>query len=68
LELTGASEEAVLITPISMLASGMSEAEAIEGAKQGDGECFECLYKLHKRRMYSLCLRMVSDVEAAEVT
>jgi RNA polymerase sigma-70 factor (ECF subfamily) len=49
-----------------MLASGMSGAEVIEGAKQGDGECFEFLYKLHKRRVYSLCLRMVGDVEAAE--
>jgi RNA polymerase sigma-70 factor, ECF subfamily len=44
----------------------MSEAEAVEGAKQGDGECFEFLYKLHKRRVYSLCLRMIRDVEAAE--
>jgi len=50
----------------TILASGMSEAEAIEGAKQGDGECFESLYKLHKRRVYSLCLRMTGNVEAAE--
>jgi RNA polymerase sigma-70 factor (ECF subfamily) len=49
-----------------MLASGMSEAEAIDRAKQGDGECFEVLYKLHKRRVYSLCLRMVGNIEAAE--
>jgi RNA polymerase sigma-70 factor, ECF subfamily len=50
----------------SMLASGMSEAEAIEGAKQGDGQCFEFLYGLHKRRVYSHCLRMVGNVETAE--
>jgi RNA polymerase sigma-70 factor, ECF subfamily len=49
-----------------MLVSGMSEAEAIEGAKQGDGECFKFLYGLHKRRVYSLCLRMVGNIEAAE--
>jgi DNA-directed RNA polymerase specialized sigma24 family protein len=49
-----------------MLASGMSEAEAIEGAKQGNGECFQYLYGLHKRRVYSLCLRMTGDVEVAE--
>lgn len=55
-----------MTTPSSMLASGMSEAEAIEGAKQGDGECFEFLYRLHKRRVYSLCFRMVGEVEAAE--
>jgi RNA polymerase sigma-70 factor (ECF subfamily) len=51
---------------IMMLASGMSEAEVIDRAKQGDGESFEILYKLHKRRVYSLCLRMIRDVEAAE--
>jgi RNA polymerase sigma-70 factor, ECF subfamily len=56
-----------LTTPrIVMLASAMSETEAIDRAKQGDRECFEFLYKLHKRRVYSLCLRMIGDVEAAE--
>jgi len=49
-----------------MLASGMSEAEAIEGAKQGDESCFEVLYNLHKSRAYSLCLRMIGNAEAAE--
>jgi RNA polymerase sigma-70 factor (ECF subfamily) len=44
----------------------MSEAEVIEGAKQGQHECFEALYGLHKRRVYSLCLRMTGDIEAAE--
>jgi RNA polymerase sigma-70 factor, ECF subfamily len=44
----------------------MSEAEAIEGAKQGNAECFEFLYMRHKRRVYSLCLRMIGNVEAAE--
>jgi RNA polymerase sigma-70 factor, ECF subfamily len=60
------SEEALLSTPRMMLASGMSEAEAVQGAKQGDGACFEILYKLHKRRIYSLCLRMIRDVATAE--
>jgi len=55
-----------MTTPKQMLVSAMSEAEAIEGAKQGDSECFETLYKLHKRRVYSLCLRMTGNVEAAE--
>jgi RNA polymerase sigma-70 factor, ECF subfamily len=48
------------------LAPGMSEAEAIEGAMQGDHGCFEFLYGLHKRRVYSLCLRMTGDTQAAE--
>jgi hypothetical protein len=55
-----------MTAPRSMLASGMSEAKAIQGAQQGDGQCFEALYGLHKRRVYSLCLRMTGDVEAAE--
>jgi RNA polymerase sigma-70 factor, ECF subfamily len=49
-----------------MLASGMIEAEVIEGAKQGDGQCFEVLYASHKKRVYSLCLRMVGNKEEAE--
>jgi RNA polymerase sigma-70 factor (ECF subfamily) len=48
------------------LAAGVLEAEAIEGAKQGNSECFEYLYRLHKRRVYSLCLRMVGKIETAE--
>lgn len=46
--------------------TGLSEAEAIERAKQGDAEAFEVLYNLHKRRVYSLCLRMVSNAAEAE--
>ena len=55
-----------MATPRMMPASGMSEAEAIDRAKQGDEESFEFLYKLHKRKVYSLCLRMIRDIEAAE--
>jgi RNA polymerase sigma-70 factor (ECF subfamily) len=46
--------------------TGIFEAEAIERAKQGDAEAFEVLYNLHKRRVYSLCLRMVSNAAEAE--
>src|SRR5438552_15895872 len=42
------------------------EAEAIERAKQGDAEAFEILYNLHKRRVYSLCLRMTANTAEAE--
>jgi RNA polymerase sigma-70 factor, ECF subfamily len=55
-----------MTTPRRTRAAGVLEAEAIEGAKQGNGDCFEVLYGLHKRRVYSLCLRMVGNVEAAE--
>lgn len=44
----------------------LSEAEAIERAKQGDAGAFESLYHLHKRRVYSLCLRMTANTAAAE--
>jgi RNA polymerase sigma-70 factor (ECF subfamily) len=44
----------------------LSEAEAIEKAKQGDPEAFEFLYNLHKRRVYSLCLRMTGNTASAE--
>ncbi|HET9182672.1 MAG TPA: sigma-70 family RNA polymerase sigma factor [Candidatus Angelobacter sp.] len=47
-------------------ASGLSEAEAIERAKAGDAESFEALYGLHKRRVYSLCLRMTGNTAEAE--
>jgi RNA polymerase sigma-70 factor (ECF subfamily) len=44
----------------------VSEAEAIDRAKQGDASAFEVLYHLHKRRVYSLCLRMTANTAAAE--
>ena len=44
----------------------LSEAEAIEKAKQGDAGAFEVLYSLHKRRVYSLCLRMTANAAEAE--
>jgi RNA polymerase sigma-70 factor (ECF subfamily) len=43
-----------------------TEAQAIERAKQGDEAAFEVLYHQHKRRVYSLCLRMVSNPAQAE--
>jgi len=47
-------------------AGKLSEAEAIERAKEGDAGAFETLYNLHKRRVYSLCLRMTANTAAAE--
>ncbi len=42
------------------------EAQAIEAAKNGDAEAFSKLYALHKRRVYTLCLRMLGNVSEAE--
>ena len=44
----------------------LSEAEAVERAKTGDAEAFQTLYDMHKRRVYSLCLRMTANVAQAE--
>jgi RNA polymerase sigma-70 factor (ECF subfamily) len=44
----------------------LSEAAAIERAKQGDAEAFQVLYDMHKRRVYSLCLRMTANTAEAE--
>jgi RNA polymerase sigma-70 factor, ECF subfamily len=43
-----------------------NEAEAIERAKQGDARAFQELYEKHKRRVYSLCLRMTANTAEAE--
>lgn len=43
-----------------------TEAEAIRRAQAGDSAAFEFLYQLHSRRVYALCLRMVSNPADAE--
>jgi RNA polymerase sigma-70 factor, ECF subfamily len=43
-----------------------TEAEAIRRAQAGDAAAFEHLYQLHGRRVYALCLRMVSNPADAE--
>jgi RNA polymerase sigma-70 factor (ECF subfamily) len=43
-----------------------AEAEALTRAQAGDHYAFAQLYSLHKRRIYSLCLRMVGNVAEAE--
>jgi RNA polymerase sigma-70 factor, ECF subfamily len=42
------------------------EMEAIRLAQQGDAHAFEHLYKLHSKRVFNLCLRMVGDRDEAE--
>lgn len=43
-----------------------AEAQVLARAQAGDHHAFAQLYALHKRRIYSLCLRMVSNVAEAE--
>jgi RNA polymerase sigma-70 factor (ECF subfamily) len=53
--------------PVSPIASDkLSEAEAIQRAGDGDAVAFEYLYRLHSRRVYAVCLRMVGDTTEAE--
>jgi len=43
-----------------------ADAETLARAQAGDHHAFAQLYSLHKRRIYSLCLRMVSNAAEAE--
>ena len=43
-----------------------SETQLIARAQQGDEAAFAELYETHKRRVYSLCLRMLGDPAEAE--
>jgi RNA polymerase sigma-70 factor (ECF subfamily) len=43
-----------------------ADAEVLARAQAGDHHAFAHLYALHKRRIYSLCLRMVGNVAEAE--
>ncbi len=47
-------------------ASELAEPEAIRLAQQGDPAAFERIYRLHGRRVYALCLRMVGNTAEAE--
>jgi len=42
------------------------ELEAIELARAGDQDAFAILYGLHRKRVYTLCLRMLGNVTEAE--
>jgi len=44
----------------------MSETDAVRLAQRGDAAAFELLYRLHGRRVYALCLRMVGSPSDAE--
>jgi RNA polymerase sigma-70 factor (ECF subfamily) len=44
----------------------LTEADAIRLAQQGDASAFERIYRLHSRRVYALCLRMVGNPAQAE--
>ena len=43
-----------------------SEAQLIARAQRGDEQAFAALFEAHKRRVYSLCLRMTGNTAEAE--
>jgi RNA polymerase sigma-70 factor (ECF subfamily) len=43
-----------------------SETQLIARAQGGDEEAFAALFEMHKRRVYSLCLRMTGNTAEAE--
>lgn len=46
-----------------------SDYALTRGAARGDAEAFEELYRLHHRRVYTLCLRMTqNEAEAEDIT
>jgi len=55
-----------LARPRRTESTDLSEAEAIRLAQQGDPAAFERIYRLHSRRVYALCLRMVGNTAEAE--
>ena len=52
--------------PKNRQSTELDESAAIEQAKQGNAQAFQALYDRHKRRVYSLCLRMTANTAEAE--
>lgn len=61
----GASGDATEPGPASS-ATDLDQAEILARAQVGDHQAFAQLYTIHKRHVYSLCLRMVGSVAEAE--
>ena len=60
------SEKVIPIAKKAILYAGLTEAQVIEKAQSGDVTCFEALYSRHKRRVFSLGLRMTGKSAEAE--
>jgi RNA polymerase sigma-70 factor, ECF subfamily len=54
------------VTRTKRTETDLPEADAIRLAQLGDARAFERLYRLHSRRVYCLCLRMVGNATEAE--
>ncbi|PYU32764.1 MAG: RNA polymerase subunit sigma-24 [Acidobacteria bacterium] len=65
-QLNGCVPTGTVSRPRRTETSDLSEADAIRLAQQGDTAAFERIYRLHNRRVYALCLRMVGNTAEAE--
>lgn len=61
-----AAKSDVRLKKSAIVFDGMTEAEVIRRAQAGDTGCYEALYMRHKRRVFSLCLRMTGNYAQAE--
>jgi RNA polymerase sigma-70 factor (ECF subfamily) len=52
--------------PLTQFAADLTETDAIRLAQEGDAAAFERIFRLHSRRIYALCLRMVRNASEAE--
>jgi RNA polymerase sigma-70 factor (ECF subfamily) len=64
--LNAQSPQAVHTPRVQAAPSNSVDAETLALAQAGDHLAFAHLYSLHKRRIYSLCLRMVGNTAEAE--
>jgi RNA polymerase sigma-70 factor (ECF subfamily) len=55
-----------VVRPRRTDSSELTEPDAIRLAQRGDAAAFERIYRLHSRRVYALCLRMVGNTAEAE--
>ncbi|MGB6973399.1 MAG: sigma-70 family RNA polymerase sigma factor [Terracidiphilus sp.] len=62
----GTNGESGAIQTVAAVAPPAADAHTVAQAQAGDHAAFALLYGLHKRRVYSLCLRMVNSVAEAE--
>jgi RNA polymerase sigma-70 factor, ECF subfamily len=53
-------------TPTEAERTELNDADVVRLAQEGDALAFERVYRLHSRRVYSLCLRMMADPAEAE--
>ncbi|MGO9777553.1 MAG: RNA polymerase sigma factor [Terracidiphilus sp.] len=60
--ITNAPSQAAPSPPLE----AFSEADLLAQAQAGDHRAFAQLYSLHKKRIYSLCMRMVGNTAEAE--